>query len=217
MTALAIPMVRIGRPLIGRWDELALNVLHELQARKVRLLCGIKEANVIHSPVSVDSRAPLLSLRFPVDADKTGGVIALHRFVAAVIAIARLAQIFYAVVRSVAIDVIDLASRVLAIEVKPRKPVSLVGRTAHHLDHSVSNVGNEPGFFASVPTIPFSWARRADAPAENSRHGIVIQNLSEKFRRDIGPWRAEHPILHRSQWSEPIMAAMTGQAIVTEN
>lgn len=158
----------------------AVDFLLCLAVGSVCLLRCIEIAKEFALVADLDAGLPFLLSLLPAHAEKAGGVVLVLGLVLVVFGMNTGAKVIGAVVRSVAVPVVNVVLWKSTVDVQPRKPMGVVADTEQaNLDVAVPHLasGNLPGSRALAG---------ADFPGENARLWIVMQSslkllLGESF------------------------------------
>ena len=164
------------------FGELAVNAGEMGRACRNSFLARVKKTDIVHPSVFVNSRSPFSALAIETHPNKTGRVVSLPRLVAAIIGICGKPQIRHSVIRSRAIDVVDLVEWPIAAHMTPRNMVGVIVERfrIRNLDLKVT-LHTGPGDSTSIPAVPFARLRSLIAPSQKSSLWIVIKKRTNEF------------------------------------
>lgn len=160
-------------------------------------LCGflasLIKTKVMHFLALVYASAPHSALWIKGNSGKSRRVVSLFAFVTGIFRTGGFAQITKTVVVSDTVDVINLILRPLPGHVKPRQTMGVMIR-AVNLDVKVTP-SVKSSFAANPASIPSRRKSRTPAPNKNAALWIIIQNVTQKLRRE---WSCLHGYAHLS-------------------
>lgn len=142
--------------------------------------CGEKIADVTVLAVDHDLRRPFSAFLVPRHAKQAGKCVAVRRaLIVLIFCIRRLAEILEAIIRSIAVDVVDLICRPCAGLVEPDEPMSHV-KTTIDLDSDVS-VGTQVSCNIACLESP-----TVHAPNEQPGLGGEFKKLAQTRESNMG-------------------------------
>lgn len=182
--------------------EVAVVVGKGLCASRRSLLRIIEKLAPYRLPVLVDSGLPLSSLPAPANADKPGGIIALHRSIARILRMVAKSKVFDAVVRSYSVAMVNFIRLPLGMNEKPRENVSVIIAWLRNLYLDVA-LDRRSSDRSGVSRVPLLRSICSPFPAKYAGTWFVIKNRSNEFNGQrlsasschIWPRSLRHPVV----------------------
>lgn len=156
------------------------------------LLRGLEVSAPDERAASMDARLVLSVMRTKSDAEKPAPVVDVRPPVAHVLAPRGLSQIAEAIIRRIAILMINVLGRPLARHVKPCQPVSEIEAMPFDADLNISVRHGVARHFFGATAVPILRPLRVVPPSENSRLRIVIEKATNLVSRQISLFNARH-------------------------
>ena len=169
--------------------------------------------NSVFSAVLADDSFPLAALLDKVDSRKPGFVVSLQSLIASIFGIGSKPKVRDTVVVPNLVDVVYL-SRPLAVNVKPRKVVSVIVLRLRNLYLNIA-LNSRSSLLPGISTVPFLRAIRTVFPPKDSGVDIVVENAAQMFGGKRRSFSRAQGISHFSVGVRHIITVMNMQPLVT--
>ncbi len=163
------------------------------------------------------ARLPLSAQGMETYANIPGFIVALHALVASVFGICRKAKITPAIIRGIAVAMINFIWTPFAGHYQPREHMRSIVRSFSNLNDNMPFISDRSGDLSSMKSIPIFSRSRPVFPSEKSGIGIVSKKAQDKFLRQGRMGFLRHfCFLTVAVDSWPIMVAMLLQPLTQE-